>query len=45
MMGGIMMGTALTLLFRPALYVARFRIKAPSQSKEEPLAAAAHEAA
>ena len=37
MMGGIIVGTLLTLLFLPALYVAWFRIKAPSQSKMEPL--------
>ncbi|WP_262266115.1 efflux RND transporter permease subunit [Microvirga yunnanensis] len=30
MMGGIIVGTLLTLLFLPALYVAWFRIKAPS---------------
>ncbi len=30
MMGGIIVGTILTLLFLPALYVAWFRIKAPS---------------
>jgi Cu/Ag efflux pump CusA len=30
MMGGIIVGTLLTLLFLPALYVARFRIKAPA---------------
>ncbi|ANY77235.1 ACR family transporter [Microvirga ossetica] len=36
MMGGIIVGTALTLVFLPALYVAWFRIKAPSQSKAEP---------
>jgi hypothetical protein len=29
MMGGIIVGTLLTLLFLPALYVAWFRIKAP----------------
>ena len=29
MMGGIIVGTVLTLLFLPALYVAWFRIKAP----------------
>ena len=39
MMGGIIVGTALTLLFLPALYVAWFRIKEPAV---EP--AAAHEA-
>jgi multidrug efflux pump len=37
MMGGIIVGTLLTLLFLPALYVAWFRIKAPSRSKVEPL--------
>lgn len=31
MMGGIIVGTALTLLFIPALYVAWFRIKAPKR--------------
>jgi Cu/Ag efflux pump CusA len=29
MMGGIIVGTVLTLLFLPALYVAWFRIEAP----------------
>ena len=29
MMGGIIVGTVLTLLFLPALYIAWFRIKAP----------------
>ena len=33
MMGGIIVGTVLTLLFLPALYVAWFRIKAPDQGK------------
>ncbi|MGJ5179274.1 efflux RND transporter permease subunit [Bradyrhizobium oligotrophicum] len=32
MMGGIIVGTVLTLLFLPALYVAWFRIKAPDGS-------------
>ncbi len=32
MMGGIIVGTVLTLLFLPALYVAWFRIKAPKRS-------------
>ncbi|CCD93032.1 putative component of multidrug efflux system (RND family) [Bradyrhizobium sp. ORS 375] len=32
MMGGIIVGTVLTLLFLPALYVAWFRIKAPEQT-------------
>ena len=34
MMGGIIVGTALTLLFLPALYVAWFRIKEPSPEAE-----------
>jgi len=29
-MGGLIVGTALTLLFLPALYAAWFRIKAPA---------------
>ncbi|GGD94097.1 ACR family transporter [Aureimonas endophytica] len=33
MMGGIIVGTVLTLLFLPALYVAWFRIKAPARGK------------
>jgi len=33
MMGGIVVGTVLTLLFLPALYVAWFRIKAPEEFK------------
>ncbi|WP_414474365.1 efflux RND transporter permease subunit [Microvirga sp. M2] len=41
MMGGIIVGTLLTLLFLPALYVAWFRIKAPFLSRKEPLAEAA----
>ncbi len=46
MMGGIIVGTVLTLLFLPALYVAWFRIKAPSRSKMEPVPTeAAHEPA
>lgn len=32
MMGGIVVGTVLTLLFLPALYIAWFRIKAPENS-------------
>jgi multidrug efflux pump len=36
MMGGIIVGTALTLLFLPALYVAWFRIKAPEPPRGEP---------
>ena len=35
MMGGIIVGTALTLLFLPALYVAWFRIKEPAQPAGE----------
>ena len=31
MMGGIIVGTVLTLLFLPALYVAWFRIKEPKR--------------
>jgi multidrug efflux pump len=34
MMGGIIVGTLLTLLFLPALYVAWFRIKAPSSAPD-----------
>lgn len=34
MMGGIVVGTALTLLFLPALYIAWFRIKAPAAETE-----------
>ena len=39
MMGGIIVGTMLTLLFLPALYVAWFRIKEPATNKthENPL--------
>jgi hypothetical protein len=33
MMGGILVGTALTLLFLPALYVAWFRIKEPKETR------------
>jgi multidrug efflux pump subunit AcrB len=36
MMGGIIVGTMLTLLFLPALYVAWFRIKEPPQERTEP---------
>jgi Cu/Ag efflux pump CusA len=32
MMGGIIVGTVLTLLFLPALYVAWFRIKEPAHN-------------
>ena len=42
MMGGIIVGTLLTLLFLPALYVAWFRIKAPepatNSNHEHPIA-------
>ena len=34
MMGGIIVGTLLTLLFLPALYVAWFRIKEPEPAME-----------
>ncbi|MFQ0816045.1 ACR family transporter [Brucella anthropi] len=44
MMGGIIAGTAITLLFLPALYVAWFRIKEPERSGDEP-PAEAHPAA
>ena len=37
MMGGIIVGTALTLLFLPALYVAWFRIKEPKRREEPPV--------
>lgn len=37
MMGGIIAGTAITLLFLPALYVAWFRIKEPRAQEPEPL--------
>lgn len=36
MMGGIIVGTVLTLLFLPALYVAWFRIKAPVDPQTQP---------
>ncbi len=39
MMGGIIVGTLLTLLFLPALYVAWFRIKAPASVAEKSRAA------
>jgi len=44
MMGGIIVGTLLTLLFLPALYVAWFRVKEPSTSQlcEEASILAAH---
>jgi len=34
MMGGIIVGTLLTLLFLPALYVTWFRIKEPATSSK-----------
>ena len=37
MMGGIIIGTILTLLFLPALYVAWFRIQEPSKSDRDPI--------
>jgi hypothetical protein len=40
MMGGIIAGTLLTLLFLPALYVAWFRIKNPAAGPTGPAAAA-----
>ncbi|MBZ9809351.1 hypothetical protein LB542_03950 [Mesorhizobium sp. BR1-1-9] len=33
MMGGIIAGTAITLLFLPALYLTWFRIKEPKQER------------
>jgi hypothetical protein len=36
MMGGIIVGTVLTLLFLPALYVAWFRIKEPEPATKDP---------
>jgi hypothetical protein len=35
MMGGIIVGTVLTLLFLPALYVAWFRIKEPESTTHD----------
>jgi multidrug efflux pump subunit AcrB len=35
MMGGILAGTAITLLFLPALYVAWFRLKEPKPAEEQ----------
>jgi multidrug efflux pump len=35
MMGGIIVGTVLTLLFLPALYVAWFRIKEPEPATDD----------
>jgi len=44
MMGGIIVGTMLTLLFLPALYVAWFRIKEPEtdNNHENPLTPKLH---
>jgi multidrug efflux pump subunit AcrB len=42
MMGGIIAGTLLTLLFLPALYVAWFRIKDPAAGPSGPATAAAN---
>ncbi|HTU60140.1 MAG TPA: efflux RND transporter permease subunit, partial [Polyangiales bacterium] len=39
MMGGIIVGTLLTLLFLPALYLAWFRVKPPVRETPEPVAA------
>ena len=36
MMGGIIVGTVLTLLFLPALYIAWFRLKEPKKDASEP---------
>lgn len=36
MMGGIVVGTLLTLLFLPALYVAWFRVVPPTAAKAKP---------
>ncbi len=41
MMGGIVVGTLLTLLFLPALYVAWFRVLPPTESKAKPTATSA----
>jgi multidrug efflux pump subunit AcrB len=35
MMGGIIVGTVITLLFLPALYVAWFRVKEPEPQEPE----------
>jgi len=45
MMGGIIVGTVLTLLFLPALYLAWFRIPAPKAGTGAPAAAATPEKA
>ena len=42
MMGGIVVGTVLTLLFLPALYVTWFRIKRPDTLSPEPEAKPEH---
>jgi hypothetical protein len=44
MIGGIIVGTLLTLLFLPALYVAWFRVKPPVEAikKATPTAGAHH---
>jgi multidrug efflux pump subunit AcrB len=39
MMGGIIVGTVLTLLFLPALYLAWFRVRPPVHENPEPVAA------
>ena len=36
-MGGLLVATALTLLFLPALYAAWFKVEAPGESKSMPL--------
>jgi hypothetical protein len=36
MMGGIIVGTVLTLLFLPALYLAWFRVQPPLQQDQHP---------
>nr|WP_276556628.1 efflux RND transporter permease subunit [Rhodoblastus acidophilus] len=45
MMGGIIVGTVLTLLFLPALYLAWFRIPAPKAGTGAPVATTPHEKA
>jgi multidrug efflux pump len=40
-MGGLLVATALTLLFLPALYAAWFRVKRPA-AQAAPVVAAAH---
>jgi Cu/Ag efflux pump CusA len=39
LMGGIIVGTLLTLVFLPALYVAWFRVKAPTSPDDARTAA------